>query len=116
MQKSIDVIDLANIDRISPFIGIDYGFDFTQYAMNIDHLRMLAQEIAKPLRNYNTLDYLPTQYISDFIRSKGYDGIEYKSTLRESGVNLAVFNPALYKCTKTNVYDIKTVHYSYEHV
>lgn len=113
LQKDIEVINLASIDQISPFIGIDYGFDFTQYAINIDHLKMIAQEIAKPLRNDNALDYLPTQYISDFIRSKGYDGIEYDSTMKKGGVNLAIFNPALYKCTKASVYDINSITYSY---
>ena len=113
LLKDIEVINLANIDRISPFIGVDYGFDFTQYAINIEHLKMIAQEIAKPLRNDNVLEYLPTQYISDYIRSKGYDGIEYISTMYKSGINLAVFDPMLFKCTSTNVYDVKSILYSY---
>lgn len=116
LQKDIQVIDLANIDRISPFIGIDNGFDFTQYAINIESLRMIAQEIAKPLRNDNALDYLPTQYISDYIRSKGYDGIEYISTMRKNGTNLAVFDPTLFKCTSTKSYDIKTISYTYDQI
>lgn len=113
LLKDIEVINLARIDSISPFIGIDYGFDFTQYAINIEHLKMIAQEIAKPLRNDNALDYLPTQYISDYIRSKGYDGIEYISTMSINGANLAVFDPTLFKCTSTNVYDVKSISYSY---
>lgn len=113
LLKDIEVINLAGIDRISPFIGINYGFDFTQYAMNIEHLKMIAQEIAKPLRNDNALDYLPTQYISDYIRSKGYDGIEYISTMSRKGTNLAVFDPSLFKCTATSVYDVQSISYSY---
>lgn len=113
LQKDIEVINLAEIDHISPFIGINYGFDFTQYAVNIEHLKMIAQEIAKPLRNENVLDYLPTQYISDYIRSKGYDGIEYRSTMFKNGTNLAVFNPSLFKCTRVRVYDIQSIAYSY---
>lgn len=91
LLRDIKVINLANIDCISPFIGIDYGFDFTQYAMNIEHLRMIAQEIAKPLRNGNVLDYLPTQYISDFIRSKGYDGILYIYFSSKLNINVSYF-------------------------
>lgn len=119
LQKDIDsirVIDLTGIDRISPFIVSGFGIDLTQYAINIEHLKMIAQEIAKPLRNDNTLDYLPTQYISDFIHSKGYDGIEYTSTMSRNGKNLAVFNPELFKCTKTVVYDIKSINYEYEKI
>lgn len=114
LQKDIEVINLADIDRVSPFIGIDYGFDFMQYATNIEHLKMIGHEIAKPLRNDNALEYLPTQYISDYIRSRGYDGIEYISTMCTNGVNLAVFNEELFKCTGTTVYDVKSIAYSYE--
>ncbi len=123
LQKSIEVVNLAEIDKISPFIGINYGFDFTQYATNIEHLKMLGQEIAKPLRNDNILDYLPTQYISDYIKSKGldgrnkgYDGIEYISTMCKNGVNLAVFEQELFKCIRTSVYDVKSISYSYDQI
>ena len=75
---------------------------------------MIAQEIAKPLRNDNVLDYLPTQYISDFIRSKGYDGIEYGSTMRKQGVQFGSFDPSVFKCTSTKVYDVKSISYDYK--
>lgn len=111
--EDIDVINLADIDKISPFIGVQYGFDFTQYAINIEHLKMIGKEIAKPLRNDNFLDYLPTQYISDYIRSKKYDGIEYVSTMCPSGVNLAIFDKSKFKCTGVSVYEVKAISYTY---
>jgi len=37
------------------------------------------------------VDYLPTQYVSDYIKSKGFDSIDYISTMSPDGVNLAVF-------------------------
>lgn len=114
LNEDIDIINLADIDKVSPFIGIQYGFDFTQYAINIDHLKMIGNEIAKPLRNDNHLDYLPTQYISDYIRSKGFDGIEYISTMSKKGVNLAVFDKAKLKCTAVSVYDVTSISYDYE--
>lgn len=111
LLKDVTVINIAGIDCISPFIGTHYGFDFTQYAINIQNLKMIAQEIAKPLRNDNSLDYLPTQYISDYIRSKGYDGIEYISAMSRRGINLAVFDSELFECTGTSVYDVKLISY-----
>lgn len=114
LLKDIKVINLADIVNISPFIGDNAGFDFMQYAVNIQNLKRIGEEIAKPLRNDNSLDYLPTQYISDFIRSKGYDGIEYISTLRKNGVNLAVFDSKLFRCTKTETCDIRNIAYDYD--
>lgn len=69
------------------------NINYTQYAINIEHLKRIAEEISKPIRNHNTLDYIPTQYISDYIKSKGYDGIEYVSVMSDTGKNLAIFNP-----------------------
>ncbi|WP_421778123.1 RES family NAD+ phosphorylase [Gardnerella sp. KA00747] len=45
------------------------------------------------------MDYIPTQYISDYIKSKGYDGIEYVSVMSDAGKNLAIFNPEILKIT-----------------
>lgn len=109
LNNNIKVIDLEKIDKISPFTNIDY----TQYAINIEHLKKIAEEIAKPVRNNNELDYIPTQFISDYIKSKGYDGIEYSSVMRGEGKNLALFSSDKLDCVKTRVYDIKSVSYGY---
>lgn len=114
LQKDMAMINLAALDKISPLVGIDRGFDIGQYAVNIEHLRKITSEIAKPLRRQDSaLDYLPTQYISDYIRSQGYDGIEFASTMRQGGVNYAIFDETLFKCTKTYVYEIESVLHNY---
>ncbi|MFC0523286.1 RES family NAD+ phosphorylase [Pontibacillus salicampi] len=108
LNEDIEVIDFINLDKISPFS--DIGLE--QHAINKKHLRKISNEIAKPLRRGDgTLDYLPTQYISDYLKSKGYDGIKYKSTMNPEGFNLAVFNPKLFDCTDVKVFDIKGMTY-----
>ena len=37
-------------------------------------------------------EYAPTQIISEFIKSKGYDGIAYKSALADEGHNICLFD------------------------
>lgn len=116
LKKDIVVIDFTTFDKISPFIANStMGIDYTQHAINIEHLKLISKEIAKPLRRHDSaLDYLPTQYISDYIKSQGLDGVEYISTMREGGFNLAVFNSNDFSCTKTTVYRIKSISYSEE--
>ena len=116
LKKDIEVIDFANLDKISPFIANNtMGIEYVQHAVNIEHLKLISQEIAKPLRRQDSaLDYLPTQYISDYIKSQGLDGVEYISTMHEGGLNLAVFDSDIFKCTKTTVYRIKSISYSEE--
>ncbi len=111
LLQDIEVINLTKIDKISPFLDIDFA---TQLAINIDHLRKISNDIAKPLRRHDTsLDYLPTQYVSDYIKSQGYKGIQYKSTMCQEGFNLAIFDECLFECKEVTVYDIKALNYSY---
>ena len=116
LLKQIEVINLAEIDVISPFIANSlFGIDYVQYAVNLEVLRKMRAEIAKPLRRHDSsLDYLPTQYISNFIKSLGFDGIEYTSTMSEEGRNLAVFKESVFRCIKTKVLDIKAIEYEYD--
>jgi len=118
LLRDMEVINLAEIDKISPFIASkSYGIDFTRHAINMEQLKMIGKEIAKPLRRHDSiLDYLPTQYVSDYIKSKEFDGIEYISTMSPDGVNLAVFDHKIFRCTGTTVYDVKSLTYSYDKV
>jgi len=113
LQKDISVVNLADIDKISPFIF----FDYTLHAINKEYLQMINQEIAKPLRRHDSrLDYLPTQYLTEYIKSQGFDGIEYISTMGGDGYNLAIFNEKLFECVSTTVYDVKSVLYSCDEI
>lgn len=118
LKRDIEIVDFASLDKISPFIANNtMGISYTQHAINIEHLKLISQEIARPLRRHDsTLDYLPTQYISDYIKSQNYDGVEYISTMCQNGFNLAIFDENIFKCTKTALYDIKSLSYTYDSI
>jgi len=66
--------------------------------------------LSLPIRKRDQiLDYIPTQYISEFIKSLGFDGVEYQSSLNSEGYNIAIFKPEKLECFKTNVYEIKDI-------
>jgi hypothetical protein len=52
----------------------------------------IDQAFAKPVSYQETKEYLPTQIIAELFKSKGFDGIRYKSLLSDDGFNLALFN------------------------
>lgn len=113
LLKDIEVVNLAAIDKISPFQQIDCNL----LAINLPHLKKIGDEISKPLRRHDSpLDYLPTQYISDYIKSVGFAGIEYKSTMCKKGVNFAIFDENLFECISTEDYDIQSLTYHYSMV
>lgn len=116
LKQDITVVDLRAIAEISPFVE---GLEYLDHAINKQYLEKLNTEMSKSLRRSDsTLDYVPTQYIVDFIKSiehngeQEYDGIEYNSTTNPGGYNLAIFNPDLFECVSVSVYDIEKLQYT----
>ena len=116
LKEDITVVDLRAIAEISPFVD---GLECLSHAINKQYLEKLNSEMSKSLRRSDsTLDYVPTQYIVDFIKSiehngkQEYDGIEYNSTTNPGGYNLAIFNPDVFECISTSVYDIEKLQYT----
>lgn len=97
-----DPIQLAEEEALEDFL-VHYSF-----------IARLERELSRPIRrNDSKLDYLPTQYLSEFIKSLGFDAIEYRSSLNPAGFNLAVFHPEKFECIKAYVHEIRKI--DFEH-
>lgn len=107
------LVDFASLDSFSPMSADDFQLD--AFAANINFIKQIVNEVAKPLRRFDkTLDYLPTQYICDFIKFSGFDGIKYKSTLSPNGINYAIFNSKKFKCIDVVNVCIKNMNFEWE--
>lgn len=53
-------------------------------------LRLIQSSFSFPTNNPD--DYIPSQIISEYIKSWGYEGIRYRSSLYSEGNNLTIFN------------------------
>jgi len=60
-------------------------------------------------------DYAPTQIISEFIKSKGYDGIAYRSSLG-SGHNIALFDLDTANIINCFTYEASKINFEFENV
>jgi hypothetical protein len=70
----------------------------------------LEEQLSKPKRrSENELDYLPTQYLSELIKSIGFAGVEFQSSLYANGFNLAIFEPDKFECIGVKVCEIKKI-------
>jgi len=109
--RAVKIVNLSGVGRTSPFL---YSGELEEFAANRNVFREIAAEIAKPLRRTDSpLSYLPTQYIAEFIKSQNYDGVEFASTLREGGYNLAIFDEDLFTCIEpTLTVEISQILYS----
>lgn len=114
LKKDINVVNISGINNISPVL---YARGLESLAANTKIFGDIAKEIAKPLRrNDSSLEYLPTQYITEFIKSKGYAGVEFTSTMSSEGVNIAVFDESLFECKAVHNVEIKKIEYLYSNV
>lgn len=64
----------------------------------------------------NVIDYIPTQYIAEYVKNKGYDGIAFSSSLTPEvnenspeKYNVVVFNYQKCKAIKSNVFKVKSI-------
>ncbi|NIJ44188.1 hypothetical protein FHR24_000627 [Wenyingzhuangia heitensis] len=115
LKEDVNILDLRTPEYdIIPWSENDSLESFIIYGVFI---KTLQKEISLPIRKQDKeLDYIPTQYISEYIKSLGFDGVEYQSSLDSSGYNLAIFNPQKFECIKTNVYDIHKISLDYKEV
>ncbi|HEY9167495.1 MAG TPA: RES family NAD+ phosphorylase [Candidatus Kryptonia bacterium] len=110
LKEDIKVIRLRQTKGVSPFEIPDP----MKYVLYEKFLQELEKELSKPIRRYDSeLDYLPSQYICEFIKSKGYNGVEYASSLNVGGINLAIFDETKLQCTDVRVAEIKEVGITY---
>lgn len=117
LTADIKVIDFRKLKKISVFEFEDPAM----YAINIDNFNKMSKEISKPVRSGDSkLDYLPTQFIVDYIKSLNdfeqhdYEGIVFESTLSTRGYNLMLFEPSSLICNRIFKKTISDV--SYNHI
>jgi len=95
IRNDLKFVDLRNPrSTVSPFISGDE----TEVALlrgDIEFLVCLGHELTRPvLPHAVTIDYIPSQYLCEFIKKCGYHGVIYKSSVGE-GINLALYDPEL---------------------
>ncbi|MFL7854608.1 RES family NAD+ phosphorylase [Providencia rettgeri] len=75
----------------------------------------ISLDLSQPMRRFDSdLDYIPTQFICEFIKVfTGVDGIKFASSLDSTGNNLVIFNQEIMVCTsveKVRITKLKISH------
>jgi hypothetical protein len=108
LKEDLKVVNLRG-NTYDPVFLAEQG-ELEDFLIHLPFITKLEQELSKPRRRSdNELDYLPTQYLSEFIKSLGFDGVEYQSSFYPSGYNIAIFNPSKFECISTEVYEIENI-------
>ena len=106
-KKDLQIIDFSkqvNIDNVGIFSD-EYDHDI-QWLNNF--LKLFVDEISKPVDSTKNRDYeyVATQFIAEYIRCLGYDGIGFRSSI-DDGVNYCFFcGPDIESCKdEYGIYD-----------
>ena len=89
----IRAVDLRDPRKfVSPFILADANA-IGQLRADLPLLERLGEELTRPvLPQGAAIDYIPSQYLCEFIKKCNFDGVLYRSSVSD-GINLALFLP-----------------------
>jgi len=109
LQGLITAVDLRNPrELVSPFLLQDAS-EVGRMRADVPFLERLGSELTRPvLPRSAAIDYLPSQYLCEFIKKIGYDGVIYRSSVSD-GINLALFSPARAVANDVELYDVQRV-------
>ena len=108
LRRVVRIIDLRNPrEMVSPFL-LDTG-DIGKMRNDLPFLERLGNELMRPvLPQAAAIDYTPSQYLCEFIKNCGYQGVIYQSSV-SNGMNLALFDPKLARCGAITEYNVTRV-------
>lgn len=105
----IRAVDLRSPRKgVSPFIVQDPSA-IGQLRADLPLLERLGDELTRPvLPSGAAIDYIPSQYLCEFIKKRGFDGVVYRSSVSD-GINLALFDPSLAVGGAVSLYTVSRV-------
>lgn len=92
--ENLNLVDLRK-ETLKNILKDPFSRQFTRELLCSNRIiQKFLQEITKPINEEERdLEYLPTQAISMYIRTLGYDGFIYDSSLNQNGENYLLYNP-----------------------
>lgn len=93
LPTGLQIVDLRQPRRtVSPFVLQDDS-EIRTLLGDIGFLERLGEELTRPiLQKSAAYDYIPSQYVCEFVKRCGFDGVMYRSSVG-AGENLALFDP-----------------------
>jgi len=110
IDTSLRLLNLKHPRKtISPFL-IDES-ELSSFRQELAFLCKLEEELSKPvLPRVADLEYLPTQYLCEFIKMCGFDGVIFQSSISD-GFNVALFSDEKVHPSSINLYEVTKLEY-----
>lgn len=97
---NIAIIKIIQDAKIFDFTYSPENLNENEYSI-IANLYRISEEFSKP--NFcDAIEYAPTQFLCEYIKKLGFDGIMFKSAVSKKGTNVLLFDVN----EKSRVYDV----------
>lgn len=98
MKKRLNIIDLTLPSNINTDIS------------NREFFLMLfiSMSFSTPTK-FGEHDYIVSQYIAEFIKSLDYDGVKFRSSLCNNGINITIYDKQNCTFMKSEVYRVDCI-------
>lgn len=109
LVEKVNVLDLRDPrKRASPFL-LENREELADLLAVLPLIERLGEELTKPVLPVSAAyEYTPSQYLCEFVKSEGYDGVIYRSSVSD-GVNLALFNTGYAQPVELSLYEVDRV-------
>lgn len=77
---------------------------------------IINDDLSSIIKSNKDIDYLPFQFLAEYIKKRGYNGFSYKSVMCDNGENFVFFNNDGVEIIKKCIYKINKVKYAYEKI
>lgn len=100
---------VPDMTALDPFACSDLRGEIERRSL----LREFGMWLSRHVREEDhEIDYVVTQYLTEYILAQGYDGIKFKSSLTK-GMNLVLFDPSKARLIEVSQYRIPNVEITY---
>lgn len=106
-----DTISIASLCCKKDLKIIDFCFDWDDQDHFHDWFYMAMSSEFSAVNKGNENDYFATQYLTMLVKSLGYDGLKFKSSLVIDGVNYVIFDDSTCKPISSKLYTVAQARY-----
>ncbi len=94
---------------ISPLFGDES--QIIKLRADLPLLERLGDELTRPVQPRGApYEYIPTQYLCEFVKTCGFDGVLYRSSVSsDDGINIAIFRPELARAMRVEEVSVEQV-------
>lgn len=82
---------------------------FNPNSSDIDILLYFIVQEFSAINNGGLKQYIPTQYVIEFLKHNGFDGVKYNSSLHKGGRNFVFFNEKGFEDLNSRVYELDNI-------